>query len=455
MISAIISSQELSKSRITAEQFLSPNLRTIAQVRKGKYELLPISKIGKVKGGKRLPPNNRYVDTGIPYVRSTDISDLRVDFSQVAHISPEQQKIIARYPLEYLDVVVGIAGTIGTIGIVDENVGTCQFNENLARITEININPFYLAVYLYTDLGQAYISYLRGGAVQPKLSLNSINKIEVPIPPIHVQENISEEIQAAFLGKRKKFLDSDNLLKELGTLVLNRLGVDPGSIQKSRSIVKNIREISGGRFDFEAVAANVEIKFNGFPTLLLSQVVQRITERILPKEECPDDYVNYISLGNIAAHTGELVAFEQVKGSEILSSSIRFSKGDILFGRMRPYLNKVWIAEFDGICTGEAVVLRPNLEKVDVEFLHALLMSRLTLNQIIPFQSGSSLPRVSPSHILNTKLPIPDDINFQKKISTEISQQRNRAKLIKIEAENIVESAKTRVKRMILGETAV
>ena len=127
-------------------------------------------------------------------------------------------------------------------------------------------------------------------------------------------------------------------------------------------------------------------------------------------------------------------------------------KGDILFGRMRPYLNKVWVAEFGGVCTGEAVVFRPNPKKVDTTFLHTLLLSQLTLHQVVPLQSGTSLPRVSPSDILNIKLPIPKDVNLQIEIGREIARRRVQAAQLCQEAETIVIEAKARVERMILGE---
>lgn len=50
------------------------------------------------------------------------------------------------------------------------------------------------------------------------------------------------------------------------------------------------------------------------------------------------------------------------------SSSLRFSKGDVLYGKMRPYLNKVWVAEFDGVCSAEFLVF-PKSEWLNSQFL--------------------------------------------------------------------------------------
>lgn len=458
MVSTIISINLIKKGRFIAEQFLLPDKVLIEKINKGKFTLKTISKIGKVRGGKRLPSNSRYVLEGIriPYVRSTDIKELRVDFKNVVFISPEQEKFIFRYPLKYLDVVISIAGTIGTVGLIDEYIDPCYFNENLARITEIDeLDPLYLAVYLNSKFGQAYIKYFTGGAVQPKLSLESINKIAVPCPPSSVQKCIAQIMQNTYARRQKKLAEAEQIYRQIEQHILGELGIDLTKLQSQHRSIKSISSIIGGRFDFEAVVTLQEIKFGLIKPVLLHEIVRQVNQRVTPVDEYANENINYIGLGNIASNTGELVDFFPVKGEEILSSSPKFEPGDILFGRMRPYLNKVWLAEFNGVCSGEAVVLRPNKQKVDPIFLQGLLLSQITLNQVVPLQSGTSLPRVSASDVLSIKLPIPEDLNKQREISAEISRRRAEAKRLRVEAENLVTEAKTRVERMILGEEEV
>lgn len=68
---------------------------------------------------------------------------------------------------------------------------------------------------------------------------------------------------------------------------------------------------------------------------------------------------------------------------EVRSSSVRFSKGDVLYGRMRPYLNKVWVAEFAGICSAEFLVFLKR-EGLNSEFLSA----RLNAEDFVTFANG-------------------------------------------------------------------
>ena len=456
MRSLVISASKLdSKDRWTAEQHISRHLALINQIVSARYETVKLGKLARVRGGKRLPPKAQYSANGVPYVRVIDIGEYEIDLNNVVYISPQLHKSIEKYQLEYNDIGIVIVGaTIGKVAIFKSHVKPCNFNENLARITvtDTSLNPDYLLAYLQSKFGQAFIRWLTGGSAQAKLSLIKTQQIQIPLPPRGMQDRIAEVMQAAYATYHEMIAEAERLYRGIEVLVLGRLAIDVTRLQRRRAVIKPIGQIAGGRFDFEAVTADLGVNLNGFVPTPLNAVVTQITDRVLPPKECPDEDVNYIGLGHIASNIGELVEFSPVKGVQVLSSSIKFKQGDILFGRMRPYLNKVWIAEFDGICTGEAVVLRPNPQRVDTVFLHALLMSRITLMQVVPFQSGTSLPRVSASHILSTKLPIPQSIEQQKEISDEITRHRVEARHLQAEAERAMAEAKAAAEKMILGE---
>ena len=77
---------------------------------------------------------------------------------------------------------------------------------------------------------------------------------------------------------------------------------------------------------------------------------------------------------NIESNTGNLIETE----SEIQIGSMlnEFSTGDVLFGKLRPYLSKVYTPDFDGVCTGELLDLIPKRDKVTQRFLFYKLISR-------------------------------------------------------------------------------
>ena len=80
--------------------------------------------------------------------------------------------------------------------------------------------------------------------------------------------------------------------------------------------------------------------------------------------------MRYVGLKHIEPHTMRVVGHGEAHN--VRSSSLQFSRGDVLYGRMRPYLNKVWVAEFDGLCSSEFLVF-PKRDGLNNHFLSACL----------------------------------------------------------------------------------
>jgi type I restriction enzyme S subunit len=91
--------------------------------------------------------------------------------------------------------------------------------------------------------------------------------------------------------------------------------------------------------------------------------------------------MRYVGLEHIEPHSMRLLGHSYAR--EVRSSSARFSMGDILYGKMRPYLNKVWVAEFDGLCSAEFLVFQKS-NGLNSQFL-AL---RLNAEDFVTFANG-------------------------------------------------------------------
>lgn len=105
----------------------------------------------------------------------------------------------------------------------------------------------------------------------------------------------------------------------------------------------------------------------GWTQTTLGDITMPSRERGAPSE-FPD--MRYVGLEHIEAHTMKILGYAH--GLDVRSSAIRFSKGDVLYGKMRPYLNKVWVAEFDGLCSAEFLVF-PKRAELNNQFLAARL----------------------------------------------------------------------------------
>lgn len=120
----------------------------------------------------------------------------------------------------------------------------------------------------------------------------------------------------------------------------------------------------------------------------------------------------YIGLENIESSTGRLIgepaatdesALPASGESESLSNT--FEPGDVLFGKLRPYLAKAWVAAFPGRCTTELLVMQP--VESESRFLRYVCLSRDFIDAVDASTFGSKMPRADWDFIGNMPIPVP------------------------------------------------
>lgn len=126
---------------------------------------------------------------------------------------------------------------------------------------------------------------------------------------------------------------------------------------------------------------------NGWVKTTLGEIAVPSRERALPTES---PSMRYVGLEHIEPQTMRLLGHGYARDAR--SSSVQFSKSDVLYGKMRPYLNKVWVAEFDGTCSAEFLVFRKR-DGLNSQFLAV----RLNAEDFVTFanrQISGDRPRV-------------------------------------------------------------
>ena len=191
------------------------------------------------------------------------------------------------------------------------------------------------------------------------------------------------------------------------------------------NIVDSVEMLKKNVWSVQFLFPQDEIKAkDGYSLMKLSELVDERRETI----SLTTDYgeVHYIGLENIESKTGRLVDFSIKNSSDIKSICKVFMKGDILYGRLRPNLNKVFFnnAFPKGECSTEIIVLMPKADMVDPVFLSELLRSEAVNRRIINIVKGAALPRVSMADLKQLQLPIPP-LDEQRRISKIIVQKRN------------------------------
>ena len=128
----------------------------------------------------------------------------------------------------------------------------------------------------------------------------------------------------------------------------------------------------------------------GWRTLQFAEFAESVNERVEPSEAAEEIYVGLEHLDSQNLHIRRWG-----KGSDVIGTKLRFRKGDIIFGRRRAYQRKLAVAEFDGICSAHAMVVRAKPDVVLSEFLPFLMMSDRFMNRAVEISVGSLSPTIN------------------------------------------------------------
>jgi type I restriction enzyme S subunit len=150
----------------------------------------------------------------------------------------------------------------------------------------------------------------------------------------------------------------------------------------------------------------------------LGEVVQPTRPRIKPSEK-PN--LPFIGMGNIEAHTMKLLG--TVPAGTMKSSAVHFQPDDVLYGRLRPYLNKVYRPDFEGLCSAEFIVF-PKTEGISSRYLQYFLNSFSFASHATHLNAGDR-PRVDFEQLSPYPFPVAP-YEQQKRIVAEIEKQFSR-----------------------------
>ena len=134
-------------------------------------------------------------------------------------------------------------------------------------------------------------------------------------------------------------------------------------------------------------------------TIRLADMCELIAEPVKPGE-WPDAL--YLGLEHLAS--GRLVRIGGGPASDMRSNTSAFQLGDVLYGKLRPYLDKAVLADEAGVCTTELLVLRAR-EEVDPRFLAAVVHSPRFVEHAVAGTTGVQHPRTSWAHTREFEVP--------------------------------------------------
>lgn len=148
------------------------------------WEVKELSSISAIKSGKRLPKGSLVTSskTPYPYIRVIDMNMGYLNLSNIMYVPENVQPMISKYIISKNDIYISVAGTLGLVGKIPEELDGANLTENANRITEIQCNRDYLMYYMMSPLIQNVIEAERTIGAQPKLALQRIRDFYIVLP---------------------------------------------------------------------------------------------------------------------------------------------------------------------------------------------------------------------------------------------------------------------------------
>lgn len=261
------------------------------------------------------------------------------------------------------DVLICVVGA--TSGKINKGEN-CAIGRSVAAIRAkkdfLDIN--YL--YFFLKSWSSRLLEMSQGAAQTVITKDMLFYLQIPLPPLPQQQKIAN------------ILNSADVLR-----------------QNDKALIAKYDELTQALFMdmFGDPVSNPK----GWEKVELRNLCSFKKKSIKPENITKGE--NYVALDSIEKVTGNITTLYKVDIGELKSNKFWFDSSYILYGKLRPYLNKVALPTFEGICSTDIIPIRPVNKKSNKLFITSILRH----NSFVAFaderSSGANLPRISPSEI--------------------------------------------------------
>jgi restriction endonuclease S subunit len=351
------------------------------KLRKDIWEQKQIGEICSVSsGGTPSKANIEYWSDGkISWLRSEACKDEVVknveEFISELGLKRSSAKLFK--PNTTLIALVG--ATIGKTAFVPFETTT---NQNVSGIYPLDEDRVYHK-YLFYACQSFYERNFSRYTGFKMANLSFIKGLEIPLPPLSEQKQIAALFQSIETAMEQVDGQEKNL-KSLQKKLVNCL------------------------VSTEPVFGNLLNSKNCIPTNMGA-----IAECDKKYPEHEKEVERFVGLENIEPENFQLQGFGLVANGTTFTK--RFANGDVLFGKRRAYLKKVAVADFDGICSGDILVIRAKAKKMLQGLLPYYISADAFINHAVSTSAGSLSPRTKWKDLADFEVSIPD-LKTQEKI---------------------------------------
>lgn len=186
---------------------------------------------------------------------------------------------------------------------------------------------------------------------------------------------------------------------------------------------------------------------SGWRWARLGDVLRQRNDVVHPKN-LPVGEARFVGLEHVEAHTGRRIGEVAIRLEKMTGRRARFRERDIVYGYLRPYLNKVWIADFDGLCSVDQYVYSVDPKFGDTDYVASYLRSENYLALAPIQQTPGQLPRIRIDEVAATPIPLPP-LPEQRRIVAALQERRAEVEAAKAAAEKQLEEVEELGQRIV------
>ena len=380
----------------------------------------------------------RISEKQVRYIRITDINDNGLLNN---NLGATVERINAKYILNHNDLLFARSGaTVGKTFLYKKNLYNypCLFAGYLIKF-QLNpsiVIPDYLFIYTQLSSYKDWIIATQRAAAQPNINAEEYKSLQVPLPPLTVQNKIYEIYHFAVLNKQKKEQEANALLASIDDYLLSELGIErPERTENGRFFYTSFKEITGGELAPISVQnRGKQSKSTQYKEIKLSTIASITKGQAITSKEIVDGEYPVIAGGQSSPYTHNQYNH----------------KGDVItVSASGAYSGYVWYHDYPIFASDCSVIFSKDNNVFLTKYIYEIL--RLRQKEIYLLQKGAGQPHVYASDLAQITIPVVS-IEKQMEIILHCNNLRIAADELTQEGKNLVESAKITIEAMILGE---
>ncbi|HLP98667.1 MAG TPA: restriction endonuclease subunit S [Sideroxyarcus sp.] len=281
--------------------------------------------------------------------------------------------------------------------VFESHLIRCRLNRQIC-------NPEFYFNFFRSTIGRATMdTIIEQGAGASGIRGSDLVNLQVPFPPLEIQDSIATTL--ASLDDKITLLREANATLEAVAQALFKswfVDFDPVRAKMEGREPEGMNAETAALFPDEFEVSELGEIPTGWRVGTLGEISRNVRAGARPDELT--DETAYIGLEHMPRQS--IALYDWDSASKVESGKSRFKKGQVLFGKLRPYFHKVGIAPLDGVCSTDILVIEPTSQMWHA-FSVCHFSSKPLVEHATQLSNGAKMPRTNWSDLANYRIVIP------------------------------------------------